>query len=1066
MSDRKKLLLLSAEDDRASLAPLLEALQARGCRVVEGAPGKNDAVLAVLSEHFYADEALCQRLLELVGAGSERILPLQLDGAPVPDALKNALYASNIIPAQERDAALLAERILATPEPAKKKRLPLLIAAAALVLIAVVGGLIWRANQQLPEEEEAVPVIAETTETPLQLPAGITQAELNRIDSVVIIGDEFYYSNIQEDRITVDDFAYGVWEDDAAHWYSKADGHEYTLTAYADLHFLGLMGNLAHLDLVLVEADEAAMPDGAGLLRYGMLHIEDCAFESLEWLRGSGIGRLDYYNSSATDFSPLTDCRALTELSVDLAAMEGADFSRFSPNRLERFSVRNGGNAGTVDFSGLKNCHTLRQAYFQGLTLPDIGFLSGLSGLQSLELWNLDGLRDVSALSTLSGLESLIVFDCPALRDLSPISGCGKLRELTINSDAMTGLKGVEALSELKYLNIASQSITDFSPIGGCGKLQELWIDAENLHDLSCVAGNYSLRQIHLAFHYMDNVGFFTKLAGNAGLGVTLNGQVGDYSGLAGVKKYAYLCLGPWYDGDLAASLPYLQDCRIDTLALMHVFPDDWERMPEPAGSFHLMNSTLTDLSGMPAWGIESLWIQGDRNLRSLDGIEALTRLRGDNMSVNIDSCPLLTDVSALEGARLRELNISNALIVPSLSGVALHNLTLENIAELEDLRCLEGLNAAGDFCLTLAGVDNLTDLTPLYAFHGDLLAVPPQLEAQAAALVEEGNFQRYELVESDSYQNSFDLEVELRSLDELDTMPAALLRHVSCLCVLGDEVTEPYSFGLWRGTDPQTDEPVVWTQVYGEDEVRMLAVEDGAIRDLESLSALTGLRELYLYAQPLRSLDGIQVFTGLERLDVSCCTLLEDASAAFACPQLTDLSLADTAIDSIQGVQNLRSLQSLNVNGTKLTDLSPLAACDFTAAMEQAGGFRLCIHDLEIGDYTPLSAVPAFQSLGLNNADPKPALSALENVPILSLDWLGFNSDSEEETNALFAALMRAHPELTQLWIGYSLKLTDLSPALESDGLRLLNVSADMAKAIESLAGCDCRFDFQIEGN
>ena len=102
----KRIHLLLSEQDRAALQPILDALQEKGLRVTESQSAKKgDIVLAVLSENFYADGGKSDALLELVASGAENVLPLQLDGAPIPDTLKNALYARNIIPATGRDAA-------------------------------------------------------------------------------------------------------------------------------------------------------------------------------------------------------------------------------------------------------------------------------------------------------------------------------------------------------------------------------------------------------------------------------------------------------------------------------------------------------------------------------------------------------------------------------------------------------------------------------------------------------------------------------------------------------------------------------------------------------------------------------------------------------------------------------------------------------------------------------------------------------------------------------------------------------------------------------------------------
>ena len=150
MSKYRDIRLLASEGDREALQPLLDALTAKGLRILngDGAPKKDETVLAALSARFYADEKAQQQLLDLIGAGAENVLPLQLDAAPMPDTIKNAIYARNIIPAAGRGVGLIAERIAAAL-PKKKNPLPLVLSAAALVLIAVVGLLLWQKRQHL-----------------------------------------------------------------------------------------------------------------------------------------------------------------------------------------------------------------------------------------------------------------------------------------------------------------------------------------------------------------------------------------------------------------------------------------------------------------------------------------------------------------------------------------------------------------------------------------------------------------------------------------------------------------------------------------------------------------------------------------------------------------------------------------------------------------------------------------------------------------------------------------------------------------------------------------------------
>ena len=86
-----------------------------------------------LSENFYKDKTLTDALLAAVGKGGDKVLPLQLDKAAIPDDIKNAIYARNIIPVGGRDADLVADRII-DALPAKKSRLPVAFIAGGAAL--------------------------------------------------------------------------------------------------------------------------------------------------------------------------------------------------------------------------------------------------------------------------------------------------------------------------------------------------------------------------------------------------------------------------------------------------------------------------------------------------------------------------------------------------------------------------------------------------------------------------------------------------------------------------------------------------------------------------------------------------------------------------------------------------------------------------------------------------------------------------------------------------------------------------------------------------------------------
>ena len=86
MTAKRTIRILCADSDRGALDPILSAVREKGFRISESAGkiGKNETVLAVLSEALYQDSEKTETLLHLIGQGAEHVFPLRLDDSMMP----------------------------------------------------------------------------------------------------------------------------------------------------------------------------------------------------------------------------------------------------------------------------------------------------------------------------------------------------------------------------------------------------------------------------------------------------------------------------------------------------------------------------------------------------------------------------------------------------------------------------------------------------------------------------------------------------------------------------------------------------------------------------------------------------------------------------------------------------------------------------------------------------------------------------------------------------------------------------------------------------------------------
>lgn len=1004
----KKIRLLYADGDRETLAPILDRLNAKGVKFSEKA---GQTVLAVLSANLYADPEKTQALLNQLSAGGQNVLPLQLDKTPIPDVIMNALFASNIIPTAGRAPEQIAQRII-DALPAPKNHLPKIFIAGALVLVALIGILLL--PRDVAEEKNV-------EESQISIPAALAQEELENVKCVVLIGEEFYYFT------EYGEFYYNMYEGMASystewipetnglvlHWYSHKDGSEVQLQEY-DLSFLSQMPNLQSLQMVKVKV--TGTPDLSDHENLTDIEIVDCEMDDLNWVANSPVTRM--FLRCDVDCSPLSQSETLEEFTNNEFNPERRDWSNFSPPNLKVFDLLGGSQITNADMSGLAKCTKLTNVTLDNVTYPDLNFLQNATQLERLYISSNDTLQDISAISNFQNLWSLNLYYCPSIWDLSPIDQCSNLEQIELDGDGAAWRTG---------------QYHDVSFLGDLPALRNITLHNVDLADLD----------------FLNDLSQHQKSLTN----LWISGTVADWSGLAAFDQYERITLANRMT-QTGNSLPYLGDVQLGSVMLRNFANVDLANLPNIAGPLRIEDCGIRDLSSLSQnWTTPSLELLNCYQLSSLDGLETARWASGEG-TLYIYNCPRLSDWSGLEGMELNELSIIGGYSVPDLGTFRVNNLRLDSVGDVEDLSFLDNMDADRSYNITLAGLDNVSDLRSLERLHGSYLAVPPQLAEQAEDLVNAGNFEWYSVEYPQGGWEMDNSEISLLSLEELETLPKALLRRVSSLAIVGDMLVDLNKMQVseYPGedggplrlavTDRQTQERII------------IDPSSGVIQDLSQLQELAGLRELQLWGQPLESLDGIYNFPELVQLTVEHCPNLTDASYAFTMQNLQRLSLRYCPVESIQGLQNIWGLWDLDISGTKVTDLTPLAECDFTQGIAQMGGITLSLDSIQIEDFSVLASIDGIDLLSVNNQNADLWLPYLEGkwVSKLHASYSFEQMKAGTDVNAVFAEFVRSHPELTQLQLPDNDRLTDVSVLLELPNLQSVRLSRSMEAAIASL--------------
>ncbi len=690
--------LLFAQADKAVLAPVLEALRAKGIKVSEGNPEGDEILLAALSENFYADKSLTDALLAAVGKGGDKVLPLQLDNAAIPDDIKNAIYARNIISVGGRDADLVADRII-DALPAKKSRLPVAFIAGGVVLLALVVFMVVRGMQgSKPQETE--PAAEETQEI----------EELAQIKCVAVIGEHFkYYKNDEFNGFKrmgdgAADMAYSLANESGegdGRWFWNEDGSEVTMTSY-DLRFLSMMPRLEEIHMVNARVTDA--PDLSGNEMLSKIYARDCELGDLSWIAQSGVRAV--YLRCDSDYSVLGNCPKLQTANLMLLPGRTANFASFSPPGLMDFILDAGGDDNGADLSGLAGCEHLTHVIISGTATADLSFLQGKNVISELRLSGMRQLRDISAVGSLAGLSTLDISDCPMVGDYSPIGECRNLKNLSIGADF-------------------DNRIQDVSFVGNLTMLDSINLNGVNL----------------------PNLDFLTQIGqGRMNLSsFSMSGSAGDYSGLGAFGMIGRLVLYPDNSADAGAIYAALTDSRINYLTLGNLDQVDLSALRQPTQELTLDRCQITDLSSVPeGWQVPGLTLSNCQTLRSLEGLDSPNGFGTNGGILRIFNCPRLTDWSAIEGMNLNSLDITGGYTLPAEGNFRTNTFLLDSVAGIENLDFLNEMDNSEPVSFKFVGLEDLQSLKPLERFHGTYITVSPELEEQAKDLVNAGNFKEY----------------------------------------------------------------------------------------------------------------------------------------------------------------------------------------------------------------------------------------------------------------------------------------------------------------------------------
>ena len=368
----------------------------------------------------------------------------------------------------------------------------------------------------------------------------------------------------------------------------------------------------------------------------------------------TGLETLQLFDNAVEDLAPLGHLGDLKELFLD----------------------RN----GLSNLEGLAPLTGINALSLTGNPIEDISPLAGLTALNRLWL-DETGVVELEPLAGLTALNMLILQcadrddfpgrgDCESesITDISHLAALTNLTDLNLNFNNVVDISPLAGLTRLNYLDLWGNEIEDLEPLRGLEDLFWMDLDDNEITDIEPLAGLTSLLALHLTGNRVQDLEPLSRLEGLDTLGLNANG-ITDIAHLAGLTDLRRL----WLEENEISDISPLAD--LDGLELLHLGYNEVANISTLAdlfrlGELQLQNNRIRDISPLADLRRLGYLDLSNNDIRDIEPLVSNSRLR-DGDRVFIQGNPLTENSIAVHVPALLERGVELTYIGVSLAAAS-----------------------------------------------------------------------------------------------------------------------------------------------------------------------------------------------------------------------------------------------------------------------------------------------------------------------------------------------------------------------------------------------------------
>ena len=590
-----------------------------------------------------------------------------------------------------------------------------------------------------------------------------------------------------------------------------------------------------------------------------------------------------------------------------------------------------------------KNLSFTWENYFRnkiGLSETDSVSLDDLYKISAIDSINLSGNTFVQDLEAIDALRELKYIDISntKIQELNPISNVTFLTYLNIANTPTQDIQFIKYSDRLTHLNISGTQIRDISELGNLKQLHTLEVVGTPIASFGVLNAFEALRNLNLSRSGFNNIENIVELENLTHLDVSGNYLV-NLEMLSLIKKLEYLNLQETNIVDISplAGLDQLKIVNInqtevadlaplnDKFTLQRIYADRTRISETNADDFSRKNRRILLIHHVE--NLQTWW-----NSLEQEWKETLVSIN-PALSKAVPSVEDLSTTVAMDSLNLSGSRISNlgpVLKFRKISYLNFDNTGVLDLAPLSDMKTLVSISGKNSQIKNLSPLSNLLGLT--------------HLDFENSPVV---NFLSLKDLPDLIYLNVDKSRIEEEEIPEfLMVNPKVnIIYRTDALQMWWELLSD-----VWRtliidqfergNTQPDRETLHKWTAspelnvgrssisnlqpILIFNNLRRLEVHDVPLMDIQVLGGMELIEELKISNAPISDVTALSFLKKLRMLDLSN-TGIEDLRPLSSLNELKTLNVSGTNIKLLKGLETLSSLKELDIANTNVRSLRPL---------------------------------------------------------------------------------------------------------------------------------------------